>query len=327
MSILSVNNDYIFSFAEDINTGKLVNVDDVKRGSECGCICPCCKEPLIARHGDIREHGFAHHSRERKATLEICYMVTLYKYAEQIIKETKQITLPSYYGIFREKKIKFIDVHIDSQYEREDKQPDVIAKTKEGETYLIEFVFQYKVRHLKQVDYNNMNCISIDLSSQTLETIKDYISNPSNWEWLNSNSYFNKIEEIYRKEGKNITLVDSDICNHCNYKKDGCCVCEKKGDTSWLHSDPLDIYNNGKIYRICKKEYLSNINENKHMNCSHYTLPEPQNRSCFQCESNLSWANKDGMANCGMHERLRLGYSNNPERARSCNMFKLKSKP
>ena len=30
---------------------------------------------------------------------------------------------------------------------RADKQPDVIATTKEGQQYLIEFLFQYKIQH------------------------------------------------------------------------------------------------------------------------------------------------------------------------------------
>ena len=56
--------------------------------------------------------------------------------------------------------IEFVDVRIDSCFERADKQPDVIATTKEGQQYLIEFLFQYKIQHKTAIDYKNMKQIS-----------------------------------------------------------------------------------------------------------------------------------------------------------------------
>lgn len=81
-------NEMIFSWAEDAS-GKMVHVDDVRQGLKCGCTCPCCHEQLQARHGEIRAHGFAHHSEIRRANLRICYMVIMYKLAEQIINKKR----------------------------------------------------------------------------------------------------------------------------------------------------------------------------------------------------------------------------------------------
>ena len=79
-----MNIDFVFSWAEN-EQGKMVHVDNVPRGIQCGCKCPYCHERLLARHGEVRQHGFAHHSDTRGANLKICYVVTMYKLAEQII--------------------------------------------------------------------------------------------------------------------------------------------------------------------------------------------------------------------------------------------------
>ena len=48
----------IYAIASD---GRLVNVDEVETGHDCKCICPACKEPLVAKNnGLVREHHFAH---------------------------------------------------------------------------------------------------------------------------------------------------------------------------------------------------------------------------------------------------------------------------
>lgn len=43
--------------------GEWRDVDEVPRGKACGCFCADCKGPLVARHGDVRVHHFAHDDR------------------------------------------------------------------------------------------------------------------------------------------------------------------------------------------------------------------------------------------------------------------------
>ena len=245
-------NGLVFSWAEDVN-GKMVHVDNVPNGLACKCICPHCNEKLLARHGNIREHGFAHHSENRGANLDICYKVILYKLAEHIIQTKKRIHVPSYYGIYKETDIEFTNVIVDSRYKRMDKQPDVIATTKDGQQYLIEFVFQYKVQHKKDVDYHNLSCLEIDLSGQTLESLEEFLmTSNNNRRWINNDSYFNQIEAIYHKANKLIKIKPESHCSLCELNKSCCAIRER------LSNIPIRIENNGQFFRICK------INEYNH---------------------------------------------------------------
>ena len=239
-------NEMIFSWAEDAS-GKMVHVDSVSQGLKCGCTCPRCHEPLQARHGESRAHGFAHHSDNRGANLKICYMVIMYKLTEQIIKQEKRIRVPSYYGIFRERELQFTEVVVDSRYDREDKQPDVIATTVDGEKYLIEFTFADKVQHKQKVDYENLNWLEIDLSSQTLETLRDFlIQSTEDRKWLNNQTYFESIESVYSQHGKKIRVTAESECVNCELK-DECCGIRLKNQVA-----PILIENSGKSYRVCK---------------------------------------------------------------------------
>lgn len=66
-------------------TGKLVNVDDVPIGNECGCFCPACKEPLIAKNQGLkRMHHFAHQSRME---CEYAFESMLHTLAKEKIRE------------------------------------------------------------------------------------------------------------------------------------------------------------------------------------------------------------------------------------------------
>lgn len=40
--------------------GSALHISKAKRGEECGCTCPGCDEPLVARKGDITQYHYAH---------------------------------------------------------------------------------------------------------------------------------------------------------------------------------------------------------------------------------------------------------------------------
>lgn len=330
-------NEMIFSWAENAN-GKMVHVDSVRQGLNCGCVCPCCHERLQARHGEIRAHGFAHHSEERGANLKICYMVTMYKLAEQIIKEEKRIHVPSYYGIFGAQDLEFSEVVIDGEYDRFDKQPDVIATTIDGERILIEFTFAYKVQHKKKIDYKNLNCVEFDLSMQSLESLHEFLMSSNDCKkWINNQSYFDRIESTYSQHGKLVKIKNEIDCVDCCIK-DSCCGIRYKGQ-----SVPIIIENCGNRYRVCKTEEYENLikskeieekqeqirgkeakrmlNEQDRLELIETSKISPELRSCFICRRNLDYfkyGNGDGYAHCGSFESLGVPKKTPPETAKTC---------
>ena len=58
-----IGNESLIPFGLHIEADQLVDVASVPRGSKCGCICPSCRTPLIARQGEAKEWHFAHRSR------------------------------------------------------------------------------------------------------------------------------------------------------------------------------------------------------------------------------------------------------------------------
>lgn len=78
------------SFAMD-KDGRMRSVDEVARGLACECICPCCKEPVIARQGEVREWHFAHASG---AECEHAAEGALHLAAKQVLLESGGINLP-----------------------------------------------------------------------------------------------------------------------------------------------------------------------------------------------------------------------------------------
>ena len=259
------NDDYIFSWAED-EQGKMVYVDDVPRGDNCGCFCPCCHEKLIAKQGKIRNHHFAHksakndelaqHKGKRGANLEMCYQVSVYKLAEQIIKQDKRLRIPSYYGFFKACDVEFQSVDIDSSYQRIDKQPDVIAISTDGKKYLIEFIFKYKVQHKQKIDYNNLNCLQIDLEGQSLEYDKlenFLIYSNEGRDWVNNQDYFNEVKSRCREKGKPIKFVTKDDCAKCEIKQT-CCAAKYKKTL-----ETIVIENNGIKYKLCQQKEFKEI--------------------------------------------------------------------
>jgi hypothetical protein len=84
--------DVLLPYAEQPD-GRLVSVDEVERGAACGCICPQCRAPVIARRGDILAHHFAHAApTDCSKPLE----TILHRLGKQMIADAGWIVVPGY---------------------------------------------------------------------------------------------------------------------------------------------------------------------------------------------------------------------------------------
>ncbi len=88
----------LIPFGLNERTGELVDIEDVARGKQCGCVCPSCKTPLEARHGAKNEWHFAHLSRNvseaTKIECDYSYWTSIHLMAKQILKSLTTIRLP-----------------------------------------------------------------------------------------------------------------------------------------------------------------------------------------------------------------------------------------
>ncbi|MBQ3944984.1 MAG: hypothetical protein II670_05155, partial [Alphaproteobacteria bacterium] len=150
--------------------GKLVHVDTVPNGNKCGCVCPDCRKPLIAKHDGKtdRAHHFAH---DNGIECKGARMTALHMLAQQIIEKQKTIMLPDYQGDYFKKRtdiIHFDDVKLEEFVEG--LRPDCIGiKTgKDGKEHRlwIEILVTHEVDDVKEKAIRNINvsCIEIDLS-------------------------------------------------------------------------------------------------------------------------------------------------------------------
>lgn len=83
--------------------GCFVDVAHVERGRKCGCICPSCKTPLIARQGEQKQWHFAHASRSVYAQTdndcEYSFFISVRMMARQVIGNSLEILLPPYEAV------------------------------------------------------------------------------------------------------------------------------------------------------------------------------------------------------------------------------------
>ena len=82
----------LLPFAKRLSDDELVSPNDVERGRACNCVCPGCKEAVLAKQGTERVWHFAHAESEKCAQ---GYEASIHELAKQMLRQRMEILLPS----------------------------------------------------------------------------------------------------------------------------------------------------------------------------------------------------------------------------------------
>ena len=94
-------------FGLRIEDQQYVDVADVPKGRQCGCICPSCHIPLIARQGKANRWHFAHASRNIDESTKECaysFFVSVRTMAKQLLELGMPVVLPEWRDALIEKR-------------------------------------------------------------------------------------------------------------------------------------------------------------------------------------------------------------------------------
>ena len=151
---------------------EIVFVDDVETGKKCGCVCPACSSPLVAKnHGTKREHHFAH---PPKLSCEYGYETSLHLAAKDILSKAKKMVIPpvivefpdSYKGnivLSAEMEISIDRVELEARFESI--VPDVVVYAGKQQLFIEIFVTHKIDDHkLAKLKKRGISTIEIDLS-------------------------------------------------------------------------------------------------------------------------------------------------------------------
>jgi hypothetical protein len=166
----------VFAHTEN---GRVVHVDEVPNGGKCGCLCPACKSPVIAKNGgDERAHHFAHDGRVED---QYCSETALHFAAKQIVADNKKVLLPSPTLLSNEGGtiVDFSDIYIEHKLSTGTDDHSHIVADCFGITATKSIIVEIAVHH--EVDLNKLMKIEY-LGIPAIEiSLRDF-SNIS-WDW------------------------------------------------------------------------------------------------------------------------------------------------
>lgn len=196
------NSEPSLTYAIDKATGHLVSVTDVSNGESCNCICPECKEPLIARQGKHNTWSFAH-SKDSQCNPHKAFESMIHILSKEIIYEQKAIATPDYIMdgkiIFQARILQFAKVEIERKDDQSNLRPDCIGHYINKNDIDVEIWIEINNTHSvdeikhKYLQDKKIYCIEIDVNQFnndefSKETLTKYLLhdfNPFCRRWVN----------------------------------------------------------------------------------------------------------------------------------------------
>ena len=156
-----------------VKDGMTIYIEDAASGLKCGCVCPACGEPLVAKKGKKMMHHFAHCTGN---TCEYGYESSLHLAAKEILSHSKRITLPAAYVTFPNSNKKKELVHgareiqidrIELEKRLGDIIPDLVIYAG-GEQFLVEIYVTHRIddEKLSKIIKADISTVEVDLSKK-----------------------------------------------------------------------------------------------------------------------------------------------------------------
>lgn len=154
-----------------LKDGAITSISDVQSGLKCGCVCPSCGAPLVARKGIKMMHHFAHHAGDN---CEYGYETSLHLAAKDILSQSKKMTIPPVWVHFPHspKKDEQVSPEIEIDIDRvelekrfDDVIPDIVVYSG-GKCFFVEIFVTHSIdeEKLAKLKRLNISTIEIDLS-------------------------------------------------------------------------------------------------------------------------------------------------------------------
>lgn len=75
--------------------GTILHISEVSSGLACNCTCPGCKQPLVARKGDLKDHHFGHYGTAETPACQTGAETALHKFAKECLARRLELFLPA----------------------------------------------------------------------------------------------------------------------------------------------------------------------------------------------------------------------------------------
>ena len=254
---------------------RMVHIDNVSRGFDCGCICDKCGKPLNARRGEKNKHSFAHRPEDGD-----CHGMgesSIHLLAKQVICEEKKVMLPSFGYVIPQGLLEFESVEPEDTLEKLGLRPDVVGIDKEGNKWAIEIYYSNPKSESQKAKYieAQINCLEINVNDispnqdKDATELKHFLFNSiNNREWI----YPNQIQYNENEDKRKLIHTDYSFqssmgildfprvgeVEHSNMRNIGTIPVEEKIDyKDEIYISELD----NESWAIKKKELSGNISE------------------------------------------------------------------
>lgn len=247
--------------------GALVHVDSVPNGLGCNCICPYCKDNLIAKNGgEINAHSFAHCSG---ADCVGAAESVLHLLAKEVLCEEIAVALPIRSDCTPNGLLRLERVEKEEYYPELKLRPDCVGYYGDKQIWI-----EFKRTHAVDVNKEgkiisaHIDCIEIDLNKckQDIEEVRKFITESfENRKWI-YNSALGLCESKRRERSDGYQRYND---SYIEYRIERHYAVEDGKRLINVYDDDFDAFNHTYTCPSCGKEVFVKVDDSGRYSFSH----------------------------------------------------------